>query len=270
MIYYFSGTGNSRFVAHEIARLTGDNAYDMTERRTAAAEENENFLGFVFPVYGWQPPMIARRFCTALEAAVARGRFVYVVMTCGDDAGKALNIFNKLMKRQGIAIDSAYTVIMPDVYVCLPGFDVDSDTLRRKKFTQAATRIPDIAAEINSRQKRNDVHEGIFPRTKTYALGALFFRFLVKDTPFAANDNCNGCGICEKGCPVKNITFSNGRPQWKGKCEGCMNCYHSCPKHAIHFGKQTLRKGQYTFRQHTAEMKEIMHHIPNGSKNTQQ
>ena len=50
MIYYFSGTGNSRFVAQEIARLTGDNAYDMTEGKTAAAEENENFLGFVFPV----------------------------------------------------------------------------------------------------------------------------------------------------------------------------------------------------------------------------
>ena len=132
MIYYFSGTGNSRFIAREIATLTNDTALDIAATQTAPPDENHAFLGIVFPVYGWQPPKIVRRFCATLDAASAKGRFVYIIMTCGTDCGKTLKILRRLMLLRGIGIDSAYSVIMPDVYVCLPGFEVDKDELRRK------------------------------------------------------------------------------------------------------------------------------------------
>ena len=258
MIYYFSGTGNSRFIAQEIAALTNDCVCSMSEKEPIPTDENSAFLGIVFPVYGWQPPKIVRRFCNTLNRAAASGRFVYAILTCGTDCGKTLKILRRLMLLRGIGIDSAYSVIMPDVYVCLPGFEVDKDELRRKKYRNAAKRIYQIAADINARRKRTEVFEGALPRTKTYVLGNLFYKFLVKDKPFNVNSKCTGCGICQKACPVGNVILSDGLPTWNGNCEGWLNCYHSCPHHAINFGKSTMRKGQYTFRRHAAEMEQYI------------
>lgn len=254
MIYYFSGTGNSRHVAEVIADKTGDSAMSINSSSTET-KGKDSLLGFVFPVYGWMPPKVFQAFCESLPAGVAKSRFVYVVMTCGDDAGKTLDVFRRTLRRKSIEIDSAYTVIMPDVYVCLPGFNVDDNELRRSKFQNAVPRIAKIADDINKRRKCIDIHEGAVPRTKTYVLGKLFWKFLVKDKFFNVDpDLCSNCGICAKACPVNNIDFSSKKPVWEGKCAGCLNCYHSCPVHAINFGKQTQEKGQYTFKKYANEM----------------
>lgn len=258
MVYYFSGTGNSRYVACRIAALTGDRALDIADAPADAGGGNRALLGIVFPVYGWRLPKIVRRFCGTLDSEAAGGRFVYAVLTCGTDTGKAFRLLRRLLRERGMRTDSAYSVIMPDVYVCLPGFDVDKDGLRKSKYDRAARRILGIADDINARRRRIDVFEGAFPRIKTYLLGTLFFRFLVKDAPFNASAGCDGCGACRLACPVGNIAFEDGRPSWRGKCEGCLNCYHSCPRHAINFGRSTLRKGQYTFLRHACEMRESM------------
>ena len=49
MIYWFSGTGNSRFVAEKLAELTNDTAQNIFMPYT---EEHDGIVGLVFPVYG--------------------------------------------------------------------------------------------------------------------------------------------------------------------------------------------------------------------------
>ena len=90
------------------------------------------------------------------------------------------------------------------------------------------------------------------PRLKSYVLRPLFNRFLVSDRPFHSNEACNGCSLCQKLCPVENIRMREGHPQWQGRCIGCLRCYHRCPQHAIEYGNQTRKKGQYFYR-HTSE-----------------
>ena len=66
MIFYFSGTGNTKFVAKEIAAgiseellfipdLIRENRYEFT------LQPGET-VGFCFPTHGWQPPRIVREF----------------------------------------------------------------------------------------------------------------------------------------------------------------------------------------------------------------
>lgn len=50
MIFYFSGTGNSAWAARQLARLTGDEAYDITNLNQLPDMENAKQIGFVFPV----------------------------------------------------------------------------------------------------------------------------------------------------------------------------------------------------------------------------
>ena len=61
MIFYFSGTGNTRWAAETISRKTGEELMFIPEelkgecRYTLAEGER---IGFCFPVHGWQPPRL--------------------------------------------------------------------------------------------------------------------------------------------------------------------------------------------------------------------
>lgn len=245
MIYYFSGTGNSYYVAKQLAKLTGDETRSIFE----PSGNNGDTIGLVFPVYGWAPPKAVCNFAENISHGT-RGKYLFAVMTCGDDAGKTLDI----LKKTGFRPNSAFTVIMPNTYVSLPGFDVDSDKLRKQKLHDCAARTIHIADEINRRHDTTDIHEGALPRTKTYILGKISAKYLTDDRKFHVNSECVSCSACVKACPTGNISFSPlKRPIWNGNCTGCLACYHTCPHHAINFGTQTLRKGQYTIGRYTDE-----------------
>lgn len=66
-VFYFSGTGNTRFVAEETGKRLEEKyevkIYDIGEEKNCAesAFAADKFL-FAFPVYGSSPPVPMRRF----------------------------------------------------------------------------------------------------------------------------------------------------------------------------------------------------------------
>ncbi len=63
------------------------------------------------------------------------------------------------------------------------------------------------------------------------------------DKTYKTIDKCNGCGICEKVCPVDNIIMEKGKPVWQNQCENCIACYSWCPNKAIEGGP--VQNGYY-------------------------
>lgn len=253
MIRYFSGTGNSRYVAESLAKLLGDGDVESIFGSTPPDAAGKA-LGIVFPVYAWQPPRIVEHYLSHIPAPSEAGRYTFIVMVCGDDCGKALR---EARRAAGCSIDAAFSVAMPNTYVSLPFFDVDSAPIRRRKFAAAAGRISEIAQMVKRRECRDDVREGAAPWTKTYVLGRIIRPWLTRDDKFAAGDGCDSCGACARECPVGNITYPEGpgsRPKWGGHCTGCLACYHACPRHAIHWGGMTAHKGQYNLRRYRKEL----------------
>lgn len=51
------------------------------------------------------------------------------------------------------------------------------------------------------------------------------------------NDDCNGCGWCERNCPSHNISMAEGKPLFDGKCLLCLKCLYGCPNRALEPGK---------------------------------
>ena len=66
MIFYFSGTGNTRWAAERLAQETGEKLLfipdEMKKGKCEYTLQEGERLGFCFPVHGWQPPHIVREF----------------------------------------------------------------------------------------------------------------------------------------------------------------------------------------------------------------
>ena len=248
MIFYFSGTGNSLWVARQLQESLQEPLYklvDVLSSDQVYALGEEERLGFVFPVYSWGPPEVVLEMISRLRLS-REPSFLYFVCTCGDDAGKTAEVFCKAVERRGWTCQAGYSVFMPNTYVCLPGFDVDAPEVESRKREEAWGRVREIQVKIAGRESGFDCHEGSMPFLKTYVVRPLFCRFLMSARWFHASDACVSCGICEKVCPMNNIRVDR-KPVWGKRCTQCLACYHFCPMHAVGYASQTLNKGQYYF-----------------------
>lgn len=247
MIFYFSGTGNSLFAAKQIAKVQGEQLISIArelERECSVFEYefNENdLLGFVFPVYAWRPPEIVTDFISRLKVS---GRpYIFFLSTCGDDEGNTTHIIRKNLSKKGLSVDSAFTLIMPNNYII--GFDVDEKDVETEKLQKANQRIESINSIISKRQKGVfEIIPGKFPVIKSAVINPLFNRFARSTKSFYATDECTGCRICEKVCPLHTIKVDK-KPLWSKSCTQCLACIHRCPVSAIQYGKMTVNKGRY-------------------------
>lgn len=249
MIYYFSGTGNSEYVAQSLAKQLLEMPYFMNEKAPKDVEGES--VGIVFPIYSWGVPPNVEKFLLSLPASFwqrvnVEQIPVWAVMVCGDEVAMAPEMLKKILKKVGVTPESIWSVIMPNNYVILPGFDVDSKEVEERKLREAPARIREIAEGIKAHRSCVDVVRGGMPKMKTALVYPLFKRWGIFPKKWHSTDACVGCGICVKSCPQNNIRLdAERRPQWGSDCCSCLACYHSCPRHAVEYGKETRKKGQY-------------------------
>lgn len=236
MIFYFSGTGNSKWVAEQLAKQTNDRAYDIGEVE-AADLKNEVFIGLVFPIYAWGVPEPMVDFVKKLPPTKA---FSFGICTCGADAGLAMKKLSDVYP-----LDSSYSIVMPSNYIV--GADLEDETTILKKLAHAKTQISTIAKEILEQKKVYRVHEGPAAFLKSQLATRAFNKFARTTKPFYADENCIGCGYCAKNCPSKTITIQNAKPVWGKKCYQCLHCINGCPQKAIQYGKRSIGRKRYLF-----------------------
>ena len=306
MIFYFSGTGNTKWAASKLASATHEDLISIAPYMRAddsshtlaepfILKENER-LGFVFPVHGWRVPKLVREFIgrmkvqreepdaernsvsaeskaesdaaensasaesKALSDAAGNRPFAYCVCTAGDSIGLTIENLNEVISQNpslqalGITeVSSSYSLIMPESYVGLPFMDVDPKEKEILKKSKAAQKLAVICEEIFDRKEGvSRLVKGPIPWFFTKVVGGFFENVLITDKRFhVEKDKCVKCGICANVCPVGDIKGGHGEyPEWlhHKDCLTCFTCYHHCPHHAIEFGNQTQKKGQYYFK----------------------
>lgn len=287
MIFYFSGTGNTKWAASKLAAATREDLISIAPYMRAddsshnlaepfILKENER-LGFVFPVHGWRVPKLVREFICKMKIlrepsdASAENKakaddclknrpFAYCVCTAGDSIGLTIENLNEVISQNpslqalGITeVSSSYSLIMPESYIGLPFMDVDPKEREIRKKENAAQELAVVCEEIFDRKEGiSRLVKGPIPWFFTKVVGGFFENVLITDKRFhVEKDRCVKCGICANVCPVGDIKGRHGEyPVWlhHKDCLTCFTCYHHCPHHAIEFGNQTQKKGQYYFR----------------------
>lgn len=247
MIFYFSGTGNSKRAAKAIAAAQSEQLLpipaelDRPEQELRYELKDGELLGLVYPVHAWGPPRLVLDFIERL--AVSAQPYIFSLGTCGDEEGHSARIIKRALARKGLHLDSSFCLVMPNNYII--GFDVDPGDEAEAKLKAADEKLVKINRILAGRQ--SGIYEllpGSAPGLKSTLINPLFNRFALRTGSFRADDNCNGCGLCERICPVHTIKVEH-KPSWGKACTQCLACIHHCPVKAIQYGKGTAGKGRY-------------------------
>lgn len=225
MIFYFTATGNSLYVAEHLDKKLISIPQIIKEKELHYCDET---IGIVCPIYGSELPYMVQEF---LKRLTVETKYFYILMTYGHSSGAAATIIHQILKETSLTADYIRTVKMVDNY--LPAFDMNKENKVDKKIEIQLEEIrKDIEQKKQILEKTRDedrqVYEGYLSFTKEHP------ELSWKNISFHATENCIGCGLCEKVCPAGCIRIEAGKAVHSGEhCQVCMACIHHCPKKAI-------------------------------------
>jgi len=246
MIFYFSATGNTKYVAQKLAADTQEELISIIDcvnngqyRFSIKPDES---VGILSPTYYFGFPPTVEEFLAKAEFESETRPYVYFAATYGTTPGYTGSLARSTLAARGYAPDAAFSVKMPDSWT--PGFDL-SDPEKIRKINLAADSEIDVVVQRVCERTRGDFMKRKVPR---FAY-KIFYRDYAKSrmtNHFHVEDTCVGCGLCAKNCPVNAIEIQNGKPVWVAdKCLACLGCLHRCPNFSIQYGENTKRHGQY-------------------------
>lgn len=244
MIFYFSGTGNSRYVAEQIADATKDSLVSITKeelkKNTEYILQDGEKLGFVFPIYWWGMPTLVEEFIQKIKLIVKDNNYIYGVSTYGLQSHNGLIDLKKLLLKKGIHLHAVFEVKMVDNYVV--AYDIAEKEKQETIYKNAEIKIEEVICEIVN-EKQTKITDIIGTTIKPVIHN--FYKMTDHRKKFYATDNCTSCGLCEKNCPCQAIVIENNSPVWKENCSFCLKCIHSCPVQALQYGKGTIKRSRY-------------------------
>ena len=261
-IYYFSGTGNCLAVAHALAEQVG--GIPMAIRQELIGHHDtasSDLVGVVFPAY-LAPlsgvPLIVERFVRSINAIDSRR--IFAVCTCGGyeivNAVPALTSFTRMVRALGGKVFAQYSLRMPMNNLDYDHIPVPIERDTSTILAKSERRVRDIAFRVLAGRRarhhlwrsvanallhpmyaalRRSCIESLRQYAHEQANATLTFRQLIPrtDRSIEVNDQCNGCGMCAKVCPVNNIRIVDQRPRFSGNCEMCFACDEWCPRGAV-------------------------------------
>ena len=231
MLFYFTATGNSLYVAKKldknpisIPQVLKQPNFDFTD----------DAIGIVFPIYAGRAPKIVIDF---LCKSTFNAEYMYFIGTYGNSDSAICETVPAQCEKLGISVDYMNTVPMVDNY--LPVFDMEQEKKRNKGTDEKINQIiEDISArkqgipEVTPTGRR--LAKQVWSMEKLHIMVNNGSQLKVK------TNMCNGCGICKQVCPVDNIAVGSGIAVRKNaKCEYCLACAHNCPQKAI-----TIKRGE--------------------------
>ena len=244
MVLYFSGTGNSRYVARRIADALHQPLLSINDRIKAndtAPVATGRQLIVVSPTYGWRLPRVVRDWL--LQTEFPEAKQVWFVMTCGSEIGNAARYNRQLAQQKKLRYRGTAQIVMPENYIAM--FNAPQVDEARQIVARAEPDVDRVIRCIESGQEFPLPRNNLYDRCMSGPVNPVFYTFFVKDGPFRALESCTGCGQCVKRCPLNNITLQSGRPVWGGICTHCMACICYCPAEAIEYGKKSPGKPRY-------------------------
>ena len=243
MILYFSATGNTEFVATELAKCLDDEALDLCDRiKQHNYETIRSDKPFVFcaPTYVCEAPAFFYDFLRKVDLEGSRD--VYMVSTSGGYSGISGNIAKTIVRKKHMNYKGCAEFKLPPNYIANKSHKLPPKEEIEKRITDTYNRIKPVADIIGSGRRLRSRHVWVLEKLIDYPSSPVLSRIGHRVSGFHVTDSCISCGLCEKRCPLNIITMHDERPEWKGRtCAHCM----ACPVEAIEYKDITNGRKRY-------------------------
>ena len=244
VVLYFSGTGNTKFVAETFAEQMGAECFSIEEKQAFHTILKENgSICFCYPIYCSGVPRIMREFAIKHKDAL-RNKRVAIFCTQAMYSGDGARAFTDIFPENWFQVIYAEHFFMPN-NLCnvLPEWTFSDRVVQWEVFC-AKRKIKRICRQI----RRGTVRKKGFHRFSK-KLGMMQRKYQLGAEEKAkhgveVSESCITCGLCVRSCPVENFVMADQViPQ--GKCIYCYRCVNLCPKKAITVVYRKEIKKQY-------------------------
>ena len=239
LLLYFSGTGNTAYIADRIRDSLIGYGHEARTWRYRQDKERDfdlaecDLIGLGYPIHAFNAPEVFNSFVKSLP----KGDKPYFVFKVSgepfrlNDASSFIIVKN--MKRKGYRLVGEKHFLMPYNIMF--------------RYKDALAKQMALLAPLLGDAYVKSLLLGEAPRIK-HSLSKRLVSFIFRieylaprlNAPFirVRKEKCVDCHKCVDNCPTKAIEkWENGKYRFRASsCSMCMNCAYSCPKDAIVFG----------------------------------
>ena len=244
VIIYFSGTGNSLYVAKNIGKSLDYELINVKDINDLRLDFRGSTLGLVFPTYYARVPKIMEEFISKLT--ISSDAYLFVVITHGGGPSIVLNRLKKILSDK-VDRSSGFLVKMPGNNIFNYGAADEKKILRT--IHRSDKRIIDIVKRIQENECKWDRSYILIDTAIDLIFGGVTDKIIadIKRTSesFTVDDTCSSCQQCAVLCPGENIYFNKNLPYWRSNCEKCGACIQWCPNQSIDWKGKTSKRKRY-------------------------
>lgn len=231
IIYYFSGTGNSLNIARIIAKqIGGATLISVKQDPKNVPATDADIIGFICPVYEWDIPSAMKNF--VMDLVVNPQAYTFMVATYIAIHGRCFETIDNFLKEKGTRLHYGKAIrcvaSQCTAYNPFPSEKIMTPHSRKRAISVSKK----IAKQIkNKYPKMSFITRKLYPKMMMPFINIQH----EYDKGFYPSNDCIGCGLCARICPLHNITIQDKHPTFNHKCIGCNACVVYCPKKAIQF-----------------------------------
>ncbi len=248
MVLYYSATGNTEFIAQEIAKGLGEeciNLLDRIKNNDLSPICSDTPFVICAPVIVCEMPRFMSKFLKNLP--LLGNKNVYFVFTSGGYSGISGILAKSLVKKKKMNYLGHADFVMPRNYVASDAYDMLTPDEATARIKTSFEKVKSVVDCIKSKNKLTARHIFFFEALITVPFNPIWCKYKLTAKDFHTDNKCIGCGKCVTLCPLNNIKLEDKKPVWGNECTHCMACIGNCPTEAIEYANISQKKEKYNF-----------------------
>ena len=258
MVLFFSATGNTEFIARQLALKLGDgclNLLDRVKRGDHSPIHSEKPFIICAPVYVCEMPRFLAKYLK--QQTFTGSRDVYFIFTSGGYAGISGQLAKAMVRKKKMRYLGHAEFKMPRNYVANDHYPMLPPEQVKERILASCRKLEEVTADIRAGRKLKARHIWLFETIITVPFNPVWSKLKYKTDDFYATEGCVGCGRCERLCPLNNISLKERKPVWGQECTHCMACIANGPTEAIEYGTVSRNKEKYRFSKYAHVVQEL-------------